>query len=58
MIYFLQGLEGGPVKIGYSANVDARRRQLESHYGQPLALPATMEGGPRRAGAADPEGHA
>lgn len=46
MIYFMQSPEGGPVKIGYSANVDARLRQLEAHYGQPLALLATMRGGP------------
>jgi hypothetical protein len=45
VIYFLQPLDGGPVKIGHSADVDARRRQLESHYGRPLALLATMEGG-------------
>jgi hypothetical protein len=46
LIYFIQGTDGGPVKIGYSANVDDRLRQLEVHYGQPLALLATMPGGP------------
>jgi hypothetical protein len=44
MIYFLQSTEGGPVKIGHSADVDTRRLQLESHYSQPLALLATMPG--------------
>lgn len=44
MIYFAQGVGGGPVKIGYSEDVDARLCQLESHYGQPLALLATMPG--------------
>lgn len=45
MIYFLQPVDGGPVKIGQSIDVDARRVQLESHYGTPLALLATMPGG-------------
>jgi hypothetical protein len=29
VIYFLQPLGGGPVKIGHSSDVDARRQQLE-----------------------------
>lgn len=45
MIYFLQPVDGGPVKIGTSENVEARHRQLEAHYGVPLALLATMPGG-------------
>jgi hypothetical protein len=45
MIYFMQPLDGGPVKIGFSDDVETRRAQLESHYGQPLALLATMDGG-------------
>lgn len=44
MIYFLQPVEGGPIKIGCSENIDARREQLEARYGQPLALLATMKG--------------
>jgi len=44
MIYFAQAIDGGPVKIGYSADVMARARQLESHYGRPLAILATMKG--------------
>lgn len=44
MIYFMQPIAGGPVKIGYSANVDVRREQLEAHYGQPLAILAVTEG--------------
>jgi hypothetical protein len=44
-VYFLQSSSGGPIKIGYSADVPTRLRQLESHYGQPLALLATMDGG-------------
>ena len=30
MIYFLQGLDGGPVKIGTAIDVDARQRHLEA----------------------------
>jgi len=45
MIYFLQPIDGGPVKIGHSADVEARLRQLEAHYGRPLALLAVREGG-------------
>jgi hypothetical protein len=45
VIYFAQSLDGGAVKIGFSDDVDARRQQLELHYGCPLALLATMEGG-------------
>ena len=34
MIYFTQPTDSGPVKIGYSADVPARVRQLEAHYGR------------------------
>lgn len=43
MICFLQCLDGGAIKIGYSADVETRHRQLELHYGRPLALLATYE---------------
>jgi hypothetical protein len=45
MLYFIQTVSGGPIKIGHSEDVDARIKQLESHYDQPLALLATMPGG-------------
>lgn len=45
MIYFVQAVDGGPVKIGYSADVPLRVRQLEAHYRKPLAILATMPGG-------------
>lgn len=45
MIYFAQDAEGGAVKIGTTEDVPARLRQLESHYGKPLALLATRPGG-------------
>jgi len=48
MVYFAQNPQGGPIKIGYSANVDARIPQLEAWYKRPLVLLATMEGGRRK----------
>lgn len=45
MVYFLQPTDGGPIKIGYTDNLDQRRLQLQFHYGTPLALLATMDGG-------------
>jgi hypothetical protein len=50
MISFLQPTDGGPVKIGVAADVDARIGRLESHYGHLLALLATVSTpSPRRA---------
>jgi len=43
MIYFAQ-IDGGPIKIGCSENVDARLRQLETLYRRPVALLGTMPG--------------
>jgi hypothetical protein len=43
MIYFAQ-LPTGSIKIGCSSDVDGRLRGLESYYGAPLTLLATMEG--------------
>ena len=45
MIYFMQSQGGGPVKIGHSLNVEARRKGLEAHYGTPLIILATRPGG-------------
>lgn len=44
MIYFIQPTDGGPIKIGYSANVEERRSQLESYFGRELAVLAIMKG--------------
>lgn len=44
MIYFMQPVGGGPVKIGTTENLDLRVRQLEQHYGKPLVILATMPG--------------
>lgn len=44
MIYFAQASDGGPVKIGFSSNVNSRIRQLEFIYRRPLSLLATMPG--------------
>jgi hypothetical protein len=41
VIYFVQPIDGGPVKFGTSGNVGARVGHLESHYRKPLALLAT-----------------
>jgi hypothetical protein len=45
LIYFMQCSAGGPVKIGFTDDVQLRQQQLEASYGRPLALLATMEGG-------------
>ena len=44
MIYFAQAEVGGPIKIGYSADVEARLKELEGHYGQRLNLLKTLPG--------------
>lgn len=44
MIYFAQPADGGAVKIGFSGDVKARVRYLETYYSRPLILLATMEG--------------
>ena len=48
MIYFAQPVDGGPIKIGTTENLDSRLYALERHYGCLLALLATMEGGRER----------
>lgn len=48
MIYFVQAVDGGPVKIGYSNCIERRLSQLESHYKQPLVILATMKGGRKK----------
>lgn len=45
MIYFIQAAGGGSIKIGHSRDVEARRRQLATHYGRPMEVLAVMEGG-------------
>ena len=44
MVYFLQPVGGGPIKIGFSDNFPVRLAQLEAHYGCSLVVLATMEG--------------
>jgi hypothetical protein len=44
VIYFAQ-TPTGSIKIGCIEDIDTRMDQLESYYGAPLALLATMEGG-------------
>jgi hypothetical protein len=43
MIYFVQ-TPSGSVKIGCTEDIETRLARLESHYGQPVALLATMPG--------------
>jgi hypothetical protein len=44
VIYFLQSVNGGPIKIGCTTNLPVRVAQLEATYGQPLALLGSREG--------------
>lgn len=48
MIYFMQDLDGGPVKIGYSADVGQRQIQLEAKYARPLTVLAVVPGDRKR----------
>jgi hypothetical protein len=45
MIYFLQSVDGGPVKIGTTEDLAVRWKALEADYGCELALLAIMPGG-------------
>jgi hypothetical protein len=44
VIYFAQPTDGGPIKIGCTEDVSRRLKQLESHYGCPLALLKVIPG--------------
>lgn len=44
-VYFVQPVDGGPIKIGHSVNVPTRLKELETIYARPLALLATIPGG-------------
>lgn len=44
MIYFAQIGEGGPIKIGYSADPQRRMVQLRRHYGQPMIILSVIDG--------------
>jgi hypothetical protein len=44
MIYFAQAVDGGPIKISCSQDIDNRLLQLKDHYGRPIALLATKPG--------------
>jgi hypothetical protein len=45
VIYFMRITEGGTIKIGHSADVERRRKDLENFYGCPLEVLAILEGG-------------
>jgi Meiotically up-regulated gene 113 len=44
VIYFVQSVVGGPIKIGCAVKIDRRIKELELYYGRKLILLATMEG--------------
>lgn len=44
MIYFVQSVDGGPVKIGFTEDMGRRLPELEAHYGEKLAVLATIPG--------------
>lgn len=44
-VYFIQAVDGGPIKIGFTANIGVRLKQLESTYERPLALLRSIPGG-------------
>jgi hypothetical protein len=44
VIYFAMPVAGGPIKIGFSCDVDRRLAQLEDHHGLPFVLLTTMDG--------------
>lgn len=43
-IYFVQPIEGGPIKIGCTSNINRRLAQLKSHYGRPVRLLGYLHG--------------
>ncbi len=45
MIYFVQSIEGGPVKIGFTDDLGTRLKALEFSYRCGLAVLATLPGG-------------
>jgi Meiotically up-regulated gene 113 len=45
MIYFIQPIDGGPIKIGYAKDIAARVKQLEVENGKKMSLLASIPGG-------------
>lgn len=43
-IYFIQGVNGGPIKIGYSTNIETRLRELQTGYPDVLRLLLAFRG--------------
>lgn len=44
MIYFVQPIDGGPIKIGTTIRLTERFGQLEKDWGAPLKILAVMDG--------------
>lgn len=45
MVYFMQRIDGGPIKIGTTINLHGRRRQLQGGFCPPLIVLAVAPGG-------------
>jgi len=46
-VYFLQSDQGGPVKIGWARDVEARREALQTAHPYPLVILGKLTGGPK-----------
>lgn len=46
-VYFIQGEQGGPVKIGWTTNILSRIRSLQTGYPYKLILLGSMRGEPK-----------
>jgi hypothetical protein len=44
MVYFIQAVGGGPIKIGFTDDIDQRIAGLRSHYGREFVLLRVIEG--------------
>jgi hypothetical protein len=49
-IYFIQAVDSGRIKIGYSRNILSRLKRFQEHSPENLKLLATVEGGPSTEG--------
>jgi hypothetical protein len=45
VVYFVQAVDGGPIKIGHSVDVERRIGQLEADFKRKLAVLAVIPGG-------------
>jgi hypothetical protein len=45
IVYFIQAVDGGPIKIGHAVNPIARLRELQTAHHKELRILAVMDGG-------------